>query len=662
MANEFLIRISADDKATATIKKIEAAIAGIMSPLEKAQNKASRLGSVGHAGMEKLHAGLERVQSATRNLVDGLASIVPGLAAISGAVSVAGLAALADRFASVGFNLGQTSNILGVSRQELQAWQIVGKKAHMTTEEVSSGIMSMNEAIRGADIGTNSGAANTLAALGVKIQHKEDGKIDYAATRKAIVDAVARQEQASGRVAAANSLGVPIKLAENKNILKDFDAAMNSPLQQSDDAADRAREMQERIDALKMSIESVALTIGDKLVPVLQPAVEAIGKWFDKNKEAIANSIAAAVERFSNWLQKIDWEAVTTKAQKFWDVIGGIQGAAIIIAGLTFAGPIAGLLSILVSLTKIAGLLGGAALSSFFGLPGAAAAGAGVVADTAAAAAAAGTGIGLVTAGVTAAAAAAALYGGYKLGGYALDNDREYHDSNPELRSGSLKGRRTALLPTGSTGGGPTVEELIKHLMGKGWTKEQAAGIVGNLMQESSLNPNATNGSHYGLAQWDSARQADYEKLNGSKMVGSSWQKQADFIDYELREGKEKAAGEALARQKDPAQSARVFNQGYERPGMFDASGPRREANAIAASKIEIPKTEFSVAPEINIQNTETSPSPQVDTSKREASANPEIHINVTAPPGTRVEARDKDGTSLRARVTHSMAADGSMP
>ena len=605
MANEFLIRISADDKATATIKKIEAAIAGIMSPLEKAQNKASRLGSVGQAGMEKLHAGLEKVGSATRNLVDGLASIIPGLAAISGAVSVAGLAALADRFASVGFNLSQTSNILGVSRQELQAWQIVGKKAHMTAEEVSSGIMSMNEAIRGADIGTNTGAAGTLAALGVKVQHK-DGKIDYAATRKAIVDAVARQEQASGRVAAAASLGVPIKLAENKNVLKDFEAAMNSPLQQTDEAADRARAMQERIDALKMSIESVALTIGDKLVPVLQPAVEAIGKWFDKNKEEIANSIAAAVEKFSQWLQQIDWDSVTAKAEKFWNAIGGITGAAIVLAGLTFAGPIAGLLSIVASLTKISAFLGQAAVGAFFGLPGAAVA----------------TGAGLLVAADVAAAAAAG-YVAYKAGEYLLNEDRAYHGANPELRGSSLKGRRTSILPTGSSGSGASAEDLMKYLMDKGWTKAQAAGIVGPLMVESSLNPDARNGNHYGLAQWDTARQADFEKWSGTKMVGTSWQKQADFLHYEMTEGKEKAAGDALRNQKDAESAARVFNQGYERPGASDMSGPKRESYANQASQIS---------------------------------------INVTAPQGTRVEAKDSDGKNVPARVNYSMATDGSMP
>ena len=595
MAKDFQIRITADDRATATIKKIEAVIAGFTAPIEKAQRR-----------MDFVKSKLEAVGDAARNAVSSVASIIPGLSAIGGIASVAGLTALASKFASFGYNVSQTSNLIGVSARELQAWQIVGQKAHMTADEVSSGLMGMNDAIRGAALGTNSTAAGILTQLGVTIKKNKDGSIDYESARRDIVNAIANQKQASGRVAAANALGVPLKLVENKNVASDLAAAMNSPHQKSQDAVDRAREMQERIDRLKQSIESVALTIGDKLVPVLQPAVEAIGQWFDANKEQIAHSIANAVERFTAWMKEIDWESVTNKAQKFWDMIGGITGAAIVLAGLTFAGPIAGLLSIVASLTKIVAILGQAAVGAFFGLPGAAVA----------------TGAGLLVAADVAAAAAAG-YVAYKAGEYLLNDDRAYHGANPELRGSSLKGRRTSILPTGSSGSGASAEDLMKYLMDKGWTKAQAAGIVGSLMVESSLNPDARNGNHYGLAQWDTARQADFEKWSGTKMVGTSWQKQADFLHYEMTEGKEKAAGDALRNQKDAESAARVFNQGYERPGASDMSGPKRESYANQASQIS---------------------------------------INVTAPQGTRVEAKDSDGKNVPARVNYSMATDGSMP
>ena len=44
---------------------------------------------------------------------------------------------------------------------------------------------------------------------------------------------------------------------------------------------------------------------------------------------------------------------------------------------------------------------------------------------------------------------------------------------------------------------------VMKYLTGKGLTDKQAAGLAGNLQQESQFNPGADNGSHYGIAQWD---------------------------------------------------------------------------------------------------------------------------------------------------------------
>lgn len=50
--------------------------------------------------------------------------------------------------------------------------------------------------------------------------------------------------------------------------------------------------------------------------------------------------------------------------------------------------------------------------------------------------------------------------------------------------------------------------KTFSYLVGKGLTTQQAAGFVGNFMQESgggteNLNPKASNGTHTGIAQWD---------------------------------------------------------------------------------------------------------------------------------------------------------------
>ena len=55
-----------------------------------------------------------------------------------------------------------------------------------------------------------------------------------------------------------------------------------------------------------------------------------------------------------------------------------------------------------------------------------------------------------------------------------------------------------------------------------------AAGIMGNMMRESSMNPSADNGTHYGLCQWS--------KTIFPQMNGASLDRQLAFIDSWLKE------------------------------------------------------------------------------------------------------------------------------
>lgn len=53
-------------------------------------------------------------------------------------------------------------------------------------------------------------------------------------------------------------------------------------------------------------------------------------------------------------------------------------------------------------------------------------------------------------------------------------------------------------------GKGNAGETIFKGLMDRGFTKEAAAGVLGNINQESTLDPNSTNEQGYhGLVQWD---------------------------------------------------------------------------------------------------------------------------------------------------------------
>ena len=81
------------------------------------------------------------------------------------------------------------------------------------------------------------------------------------------------------------------------------------------------------------------------------------------------------------------------------------------------------------------------------------------------------------------------------------------------------------------------------YFVGKGLTNFQAAGIVGNLDQESGVNPNAVQpgGPGRGIAQWSVGGRWDTDANDNAQWYASkqgesvsSLQLQLDFIWYEL--------------------------------------------------------------------------------------------------------------------------------
>lgn len=118
----------------------------------------------------------------------------------------------------------------------------------------------------------------------------------------------------------------------------------------------------------------------------------------------------------------------------------------------------------------------------------------------------------------------------------------------------------------------------MERFQSKGWTKEQAAGIVGNLLGESSLNTHAVNpgdgadgSDSIGLAQWNGPRARALKQFAADQ--GRDWRDlelQLDFIDHELRTSpSERKAFEALKNAADVTSAAEAFIM-YERPQGSD--------------------------------------------------------------------------------------------
>jgi hypothetical protein len=99
----------------------------------------------------------------------------------------------------------------------------------------------------------------------------------------------------------------------------------------------------------------------------------------------------------------------------------------------------------------------------------------------------------------------------------------------------------------------------MKFFMSAGWSKEQAAGIVGNLQVESGKDLNTTavgdGGKAKGIAQWHPDRQAKFKDIIGKDVMSATLEEQLRFVDWELK-NTEKSAGDKLRAASSAAQAA----------------------------------------------------------------------------------------------------------
>jgi hypothetical protein len=117
----------------------------------------------------------------------------------------------------------------------------------------------------------------------------------------------------------------------------------------------------------------------------------------------------------------------------------------------------------------------------------------------------------------------------------------------------------------------------VAHFMKKGWTKEQAIGLMTNFDAESGLNDKSPGdgGQAYGQGQWHPDRQANFKKVIGKDIRQSTAEEQWDFADWELN-NTERAAGNALRGTRTSERAAAVVSRTYERPAATQEAASNR--------------------------------------------------------------------------------------
>lgn len=129
---------------------------------------------------------------------------------------------------------------------------------------------------------------------------------------------------------------------------------------------------------------------------------------------------------------------------------------------------------------------------------------------------------------------------------------------------------------------GDTAKYAYNYLNQKGLPNHVSAGIVGNLLKESNLNPRIKDGDKRGgiggIAQWDPTRSRNL--INYSQQNGQDPYSLETQLDFVLHESKQRGDLDKTLQTKSPEEAALVFGRNYERPNEKYADWGTRQSYA----------------------------------------------------------------------------------
>ncbi|MGJ7611155.1 MULTISPECIES: phage tail tip lysozyme [unclassified Variovorax] len=623
MANTFAITISAIDRASATVRKINNSFSQLTRPINQLGRSTKALGR--ELGVDKMAKSIGNVASNAKDAANQVGRIGAPLLALVGGGSIVGIAALATQWARLGSEVARTSRTIGVSANDLQSLRGASQVLGVSSGELTGGMKALGDTMEDALYGRNQDALAVMNKLGISIHKTAGGAIDSTRAFRDLSVSISHIKSPQVQGLVARTFGVEALLP----ILREGPAAIAKYQQKvaelggvmGPEQIRRAESFGMALNYLSIAGQGLRNTIGDALIPALQPLVVDLTKWISVNRELIGAKVGQWAQDFANWVRGIDFKALLAGLQKtitsignFIDSIGGWKTAAVGIA-LIMAGPL------LLSVTNIALGLGGLALTTIplavkafallnVGLGGTElAAGAALSKISLLKAAALGVGkLGLL---------GAAAGGGWMVG-TAINDQMEKHGFSLGSKVYDWMNPEQARPHLSQVGTANTVVDFFKN---KGWSQDQAIGIAANLKKESNFDTAAVGdgGKAVGIAQWHDDRQRKFMKWAGKNIRTATLEEQMGFVHHELTQGGEKSAGDALKLATNEQQAASIVSRQYERPGNADGEAAGR---ARAATEMK-----------------------------------QQLQVHFTGlPAGTKATARDNSGKDVPVTVATSMA------
>lgn len=255
-----------------------------------------------------------------------------GLAAVGVATSLFWLSYRTSDAAESLLNLSQKT---GVSVEELQKLNYVADQSNIGAESLAQGFTFLNRAISTAASDGTSEAAQAFQGLQIDLKNT-DGSMksteqvfyDLSDAFNAGADGPNKVQTAVKLLGRAGAGLIPI-LNRGSDALRKQGAQFSKYGNLiTKDGLKAIEGFNDTVDNLSLTFKGLGSVVAQSLIPTLQPLVEKFADFVASNREVIRTKVTDWVKglqtAFTNFMPKL--EAMWAGFQKFWKVIGGIDG------------------------------------------------------------------------------------------------------------------------------------------------------------------------------------------------------------------------------------------------------------------------------------------------------------------------------------------------
>lgn len=306
MAQGYSVTFSIVDEASGQIDKITRRIKDMRSPLDRMQRQTQNI--VDPSMLRRVSEGFGQIGRSAGDAFSSLARMIPAMGALTGAASIAGLAALTRSAADLQQQLRRNASEINTSADQLERLQSATRLAGGNADTMTQSLKDLSQVTQQIVTGRNPLAEQTFRQAGIAYRDANGYLRDSTEILPEVLDYINRFPNAQDRMQIAMQLGG----RSLHQLNEDFRASGRTiddwivrqerlGLSLSRDQRDNLRRYGEAVGELNETFRRLGDQVAATFATAITPALEGFNVWFRDNGEPIKKMITDIGEGIQGW-------------------------------------------------------------------------------------------------------------------------------------------------------------------------------------------------------------------------------------------------------------------------------------------------------------------------------------------------------------------------